>query len=29
MEEVGIFYGRYIYFTDIWYNIWPNFAPGG
>jgi hypothetical protein len=22
MEEVGIFYGHLVYFTDIWYNLW-------
>jgi hypothetical protein len=23
MENVGIFYDRLEYFTDIWYNLWP------
>jgi hypothetical protein len=23
MEEVGIFYAHLVYFTDIWYNLWP------
>jgi hypothetical protein len=24
MQEVGIFYiGHLVYFTDIWYNLWP------
>jgi hypothetical protein len=23
MGEVGIFYGHFVYFTDIWYNLWP------
>jgi hypothetical protein len=22
MEEVGLFYGLLVYFTDIWYSLW-------
>jgi hypothetical protein len=23
MEHVGIFYGHFVYFTAIWYTLWP------
>jgi hypothetical protein len=23
MENIGMIYGRYEYFTAIWYNLWP------
>jgi hypothetical protein len=23
MEDVGIFYGHLVYFTVIWYTLWP------
>jgi hypothetical protein len=24
MEDVGIFYGQFVYFTDKWYILWPS-----
>jgi hypothetical protein len=24
MEDVGIFYGHLVYFTSIWYILWPS-----
>jgi hypothetical protein len=23
MEELGLFYGRLVYFTAVWYILWP------
>jgi hypothetical protein len=23
MEDVGLFYGRLVYFTSIWFILWP------